>query len=338
MTNHETPITPLNAPNELGRRDTLRYLAGGAALIVAALATEGCTGQERPDSQRGTATPEPTPTPEPSHTTQAESTPQSPERGFASEPSWEQDFSSMRDGTPLDENFWNIQEGTTIPGYTGEAEILTNHPKNLGVKNGALDIEAHKENYGGREYTSARIDTQGKREFRYGKIEVTARMPEGVGTWPALWLFNTKNEDPDDQSLTGSEIDFAETVGSERGRIFPAVHTPATHAEGEDNLGPVEIPGMYDGFQTYGVELSPGKIVFTLNGKPYKTAKKPHNASKQEWPFDSSEYYLIMDLAMGGPWAGAEKSAEHPDGIVGNGPWRMSVQSAKFYEYTGKTA
>ncbi|HEX8762935.1 MAG TPA: glycoside hydrolase family 16 protein, partial [Candidatus Saccharimonadales bacterium] len=110
---------------------------------------------------------------------------------FASTASWTVDFSKQPSGAP-DSQTWNIATPDT-PIYNEEAQIYTARPQNIRIENGALVIEAKREDLQGRRYTSARIDTQKKQTFKYGRFEITAKLPVGQGTWPALWLLsNTK--------------------------------------------------------------------------------------------------------------------------------------------------
>lgn len=244
---------------------------------------------------------------------------------------------------PLDPGVWNVDVGTTIPGYNMEAETLTARPANVRVEGGNLILEARREQrpVDGRNYTSGHVNTQGKFSFQYGRLEVTLRAPQGVGTWPAAWLlaegtkYNPADYGIDPQSdnawaLQG-EIDFMEAVGAEPGRVFPDTHSYSTVQAGVNGTTYANVPDMATAFHTYGVEMTPGRIDFTLDGEVYSSAQR-HSNDPRDWPFDQP-YYLILNLAMGGSWGGEARDTYPPDGIQGNGPWQMNVQSVRFYDY-----
>jgi len=247
------------------------------------------------------------------------------EASFSPQPDWEQDFQRMPDGKP-DSRYWSVDTGNVIPSYNQQAETLTNRPENVRIENGLLIIEARKEHLNGRDYTSAHINTQGKFSFQYGKLEVDLRAPKGIGTWPAAWLL--PNAAKATWPLDG-EIDFFEGIGSLPNEVYPAVHTAESEASKVNSMLHIDVPSESTQFNTYGVELTPGKIVFTCNGKKYRTVKetsKDHRA----WPFDQP-YYLILNLAMGGSWGGQDRQKYPPDGIQGDGPWEMAVQAIRYY-------
>jgi len=253
---------------------------------------------------------------------------------FAPAPSWEQDFSAMPGG-PLDPRRWIINTGTTIPGYNQEAEALTNRPQNVRIANGMLVLEGLKEPspYDGREYTSARIVS--RQMFQLGKLEVNARLPSGPGAWPAIWLLPTTTKglyapqafgiDPASDSAwaINGEIDICEALGSHPGVIrsnlysYSAVssrRTPTAYST------QVAVPNSSTDFNTYGVERTSGKIVFTLNGQPYHSVEKPSD-DPRIWPFEQP-MNLILNVALGGNYGGP---------IAGNGPWQMDVRTARYY-------
>lgn len=264
---------------------------------------------------------------------------------FAAQPSWQQDFRRMPDG-PLDTRYWNFNKGYTIPSYNHEAETLTARSNNVRVQDGRLILEARKQELHGHHYTSAHVNTQGKFSFQYGKLEVDIKAPAGIGTWPAAWLlpegakYNPQNYGIDPTSnnawAINGEIDFFETVGAEPHRLYPDFHSYNSVVANQNSSYYKQVPDMYRAFNTYGVELTPGRIAFTLNGEVYhhveRTAAAAHDPRK--WPFDQP-YYLILNLAMGGSWGGEDKQQYPPDGIEGDGPWEMQMAGVRFYDYTG---
>lgn len=252
------------------------------------------------------------------------------EAQFSRTPTWEQDFAKLPDGE-LSAQYWNIDTGNEIPSYNQEAETLTDRPENVRIQNGQLIIEARKEPLNGKNYTSGRVNTQGKFSFQYGKLEVDLKAPQGVGVWPAAWLLP---ESPTATWPSDGEIDFFEYVGSEPGALYPDIHTDDTEASKTDNKQPLFVPNMTTAFNTYGVELTPGKIAFTHNDRVYKSLTQT-SEDHQAWPFDQP-YYLILNLAMGGSWGGESRDQYSPDGIAGNGPWRLAVQDVRYYPLLNK--
>ena len=124
------------------------------------------------------------------------------------------------------------------------------------------------------------------------------------------------------------EIDFGEAAGKNPGIITSSLHTYQTSLTGQVPAGysnQAPVPTISIDFNTYGVERTPGKIVFTLNGQPYQTIEKPANSTIKQWPFENQPMNLIMNLALGGTEGGP---------IQGNGPWQLEVKSAKFFGLT----
>ena len=132
---------------------------------------------------------------------------------------WSDEF----DATTLNTSNWNIEVNGN-GGGNQELQYYTARPTNLRVENGILIIEAHKENYQGKRYTSARINTMNKQTFLYGKIEARIAFPSGGGTWPAFWMMGN------DYSRVGwpacGEIDIIEHVGNQPNIITHALHYP----------------------------------------------------------------------------------------------------------------
>jgi beta-glucanase (GH16 family) len=248
---------------------------------------------------------------------------------FATKPDWVQDFSSMPNG-PIDRNVWNVSTGIKIPNYNNEAEALTGSQQNVRIENGLLVLEGVSEAmpYDGKKYTSARITS--KEPFSYGKLEVDMLLPSGDGTWPAAWLLPSSpkykpsdygiNPNSNDAWSLNGEIDFCEARGDEPNLVTATLHNYDTVKANKDFAAKKVVHKSAEDFHTYGVERTPNKIVFTVDGKPFHTANKTSDDPKR-WPFDQS-YYLILDLALGGTFGGDIKS---------EGPWKMDVKSTKFF-------
>ena len=140
--------------------------------------------------------------------------------GGSTAPFWADEFNT--DGAP-DATKWGYDIGTGAGGWgNNELQYYTNRPENVIVQGGVLKIKAIRENYLGSSYTSARILTKGKFAFTYGRVEVRAKVPEGVGTWPAAWMLGNNI------STVGwpncGEIDILEHKGSELNKIYGTLH------------------------------------------------------------------------------------------------------------------
>ena len=324
-------VDRLHSPS---RRDFLKGVAliGSVAFLDAACSTQNQAAAPQsealhttPPTESHTTVPTPEVTASPSETIPVpEMDPSKP---------WVYDFGKLPDG-PIPERDWNYITGTDIPDIHGEAEIYTSRPENVRVQNGLLVIEGRKENYGGRAFTSARIDTKGKFAFTYGHIEVLMEVPDGVGSWPAAWMmpdqpmynpddFGVGANDPYRWAMNG-EIDFAEMIGSIPGQNIPAAHSIGRLRAGVDYT-PGTISKPYTQFHRYGLIKTPDKLTFTIDGKPF-AHRTPNSNSPMDWPFNQP-YYLILDLALGGTWAGSEKQKYPPYGIdTKHSPWLMRIK------------
>lgn len=172
---------------------------------------------------------------------------------------------------------------------------------NAVVKNGYLDITARKETKEKNQYTSARLITKGKALFKYGKIEVRAKLPQGVGTWPAIWMLG------DNISEAGwpdcGEIDIMEHVGFKRDSVFGSLHTKSfNHVIGTQITKGVFIKNPYSEFHIFSIEWSSEKISFFLDNKQYLEFPNRYS-TEDKWPFDKP-FFLILNLAIGGNWGG----------------------------------
>lgn len=209
---------------------------------------------------------------------------------------WSDEF----DGTSLDTSSWNVE--VTDKPNNNELEAYT--ANNFYVQGGYLHIVAKRENWGSKQYTSGRINTQDKRDFLYGKFEARMKMPIGKGMWPAFWLMPT---DKGSQWPSTGEIDIMETIGSDPTNSHATIHYGYSVQQHQWKGDPVAVPGGYSSdFHVYSCEWEPGKITFYLDGKLFSTRT---SQECQPWPFDEgNKFYVILNLAVGGDWPGS------PDG------------------------
>jgi beta-glucanase (GH16 family) len=259
--------------------------------------------------------------------------------GFSTAPVWRQNFSAMADGL-VDNKVWRYELDPAVPGYNDEVQAYTASSRNVRIEKGRLVLEARREPYvypsdpSGRQYeiTSGRIDTKDSFSFEFGKFEATMKLPKGTGTWPAFWFLsanqpNTSKLHPTNQSweeprfyMHDGELDAMEAYGADPGTVEGTVYSYQKTTEFR-----TRVPDASDAFHTYGVEVTPDKVLWTVDGRPYGEFRKPSDNTDQ-WPFGGgNRFYPILNLAMGG-------SGGAPDPAVNS--WRLEVSDIRYYGYT----
>jgi glycerophosphoryl diester phosphodiesterase len=213
---------------------------------------------------------------------------------------WSDEFNQP--GLP-DSSKWSYGVGGNGWGNHEKQFYTKADTSNAIVKNGFLSIIARKENHENSEYTSARLLTKGKAEWTYGYFEVRAKLPAGVGLWPAAWMLGS-NVDKVGWPL-GGEIDIMEHVGYKKDSLFGTVHTKAyNHSINTQKGTTVFLKNPYDEFHTYAINWTPEKIEFFLDGKKYYEFANEHKTAA-EWPFDKP-FYFLLNMAVGGDFGGKE--------------------------------
>jgi len=210
---------------------------------------------------------------------------------------WRDEFSV--NGLP-DSTKWNYDVGGHGWGNNELQYYTSKNTRNARVEKGFLIIEAHKEQIGDNQYSSARLVTKGKGDWTYGRIEVRAKLPKGVGTWPAIWMLAStpKITWPDD-----GEIDIMEHVGYNQGTIHASTHTKKYfHSIGTQKTGTVSVPDCSEKFHVYALEWNKETITMFVDNKPYFKFKNEHSGN-DAWPFDKP-FHLLLNIAVGGSWGG----------------------------------
>ena len=261
---------------------------------------------------------------------------------FSTYPTWSQDFLTDRASKPSSQ-YWNTYQGIP-PNANKEAQYYTNKSLNLRIQNGTLTLEATQQaEPDGYNYASSRIDTQNKKSFLYGRIDITAIVPNGVGTWPAAWLLpaNNKYEDLSPTSnnvryMNGGEIDLIEEVGFNPNVEYGIVHSISdlSNPNGVGDFSTVNIANSNSTYNTYSLLWTPTSITFEVNNEPFYIYNKKPGANYQTWPFDQP-FYLILNLAIGGTWGGEDTSV-FSTGIDNSAlPASFNIQSIYYYSYVG---
>lgn len=193
--------------------------------------------------------------------------------------------------------------------------------QNARVENGHLIIEARKENIDSFKYSSARLVTRAKASWQYGRIEVKAKIPSGLGSWPAIWtLAENMKVWPDD-----GEIDIMEHVGHNQGYVHGSIHcNKYYHSIGTQKTDTIYVPDVSSAFHLYALEWNKDSIKVSVDDSVYFRFANEHKGYAY-WPFDN-KMYLIMNIAVGGNW-GAQKGID--DSIF---PIRMEVDYVRVYQ------
>lgn len=199
----------------------------------------------------------------------------------------------------------------TVPPFNGswangEKQHYTDRPDNSYVSDGTLKIIAKKETYtfqnSTKEYTSARLITKDKYEFTYGRIDVRAKLPDGIGTWPAIWTLGA-NIDAVSWPACG-EIDIMEHWRHDNypeGQVSSATHTTACSGGCPNvSVGHTNLPDYNTEFHVYSVEWNEDELNFLIDGN-FRYRYRPSPKTTDNWPY-SEDQFIILNVAMGGSW------------------------------------
>ena len=198
----------------------------------------------------------------------------------------------------------------------GELQVYTDTSyDNIRMRNGVLVITGKKDypNYNTTEpWSSGRLITQNKIDFKYGKVEVRAKLPRARGSWPAIWLMPTSSAYGDWPK--SGELDIMEHVGNKFGTVLSTVHTQNSNWTNGGHLTNSRImPDVDTVFHVYGMEWSADSITFTYDGTKNYTYVNPKTDWK-DWPFDQ-KFHVILNLAIGGGMGGSVTDADWPDSM-----------------------
>ena len=207
---------------------------------------------------------------------------------------WADEFNT--DGTPDPAN-WTYDIGTGNNGWGNfESQYYTNDASNVVVSGGNLVITAKAESFMGSDYTSARIKSEDLVEFTYGRVEVRAKLPEGGGTWPALWMLGANF--PEISWPDSGEIDIMEHRGNDLNTIVCNIFYPNGAGDAVNQGSNTLIEGVTSEFHNYTVEWRADEILFAVDNEVYATI------STTGLPEFDLDFFLIMNVAMGGTFGG----------------------------------
>ncbi len=232
---------------------------------------------------------------------------------------WSDEFNAA-DGAPIDTSKWTAETGGNGWGNQ-ELEYYTTRPQNAFQQSGNLMIKVLREKYTGsdgmtRDYTSARLKTEGKFSQKYGRFEARIKIPKGQGIWPAFWMLG------DDIGQIGwpkcGEIDIMENIGKEPALVHGTIHGPGY--SGDQGIGsPFALPNnghFADDFHVYAVEWEPEAIRFYVDEHLYATRTPSELPKGTKWAYDHP-FFLLLNVAVGGPWPGSpDATTEFPQAML----------------------
>lgn len=242
-----------------------------------------------------------------------------------SEPVWSDHF----DGNSLDRSKWEC-EVNAFGGGNDELQIYTDRPKNVRVETSCLILEAHHEptcvQGSVREYSSGRVRTKHRGDWKFGRIEVRARIPEGRGLWPAIWMMPT-DEDYGPWAASG-EIDIMENKGHQTRTVSGALHFggawPANKFITHRHRRMCWEPAFTEGFHSYAIEWSKRGISWFVDDILVKQHTPASWGAKVGCePFDR-RFHLILNLAVGGHFPGSPNAGT-------KFPARMEIDSVSVW-------
>ena len=210
---------------------------------------------------------------------------------------WADEFTQANGSSP-DANRWAYDLGAGGWG-NGELEYYTSRTNNARIENGQLVIEAKAESYNGSSYTSARLKTQGKWSWTYGRIEARIKIPRTQGIWPAFWMLGTNITTVSWPSC--GEIDIMENIGAEPATVHGTVHGPG-YSGGGGIGGPFNLPtngAFADDFHIYAVEWTTNQIKWFVDDWQYYSVTSSRLPSGATWVFNQPQF-ILLNVAVGG--------------------------------------
>ena len=249
---------------------------------------------------------------------------------------WSDEFNGPN-GSAVDSSKWVTETGGGGWG-NNELEYYTSRLENASQQNGNLVIKVLQEKYTGadgvtRNYTSARLKTQGKFSQTYGRFEARIKIPRGQGIWPAFWMLGNDIDKPGWPAC--GEIDIMENIGKEPALVHGTIHGPGY--SGANGIGsPYALPGdqrFADDFHIFAVEWEPNVIRFYVDDHLYATRTPADLPKGTKWVYDHP-FFLLLNVAVGGGWPGNPDAihrfpANHAGGLCASLPAHNSQRELR---------
>lgn len=210
-------------------------------------------------------------------------------------------------GEEIDSTKWSFETGGHGFG-NNESQYYTDRPENAFVKDGKLIIRALEEAYEDKKYTSTKLITKDKADWKYGRFEIRAKLPKGQGIWPAIWMM------PTDQSIYGGwpscgEIDIMEIIGCTPNEVHGTLHYGHPHTYTGHSFT-LEKGDFSEDYHVFALEWTPTEFRWFIDDHLYSRQNEwftsPENGGERE-PFPAPfnrHFYLQLNLAVGGYWPG----------------------------------
>ncbi|HBX71285.1 MAG TPA: glycosyl hydrolase family 16 [Chloroflexi bacterium] len=213
---------------------------------------------------------------------------------------WSDEFEQPDGSSPSPQNWVHATGGS---GWgNGELQFYTNDIKNAYIENNMLVMKVINEEYMGRNYTSARLNTLTLAQFTYGRIEVRAKLPTTQGIWPAIWMLPAIGSSP-----VNGEIDIMELIGKEPFRVYGTLHYGNPYENQGSWFDLPESATFDQDFHVFSIEWEENEIRWYVDGQMYYKANQWFTSqanSPYPAPFDKP-FYILLNVAVGGVWAGA---------------------------------
>ena len=246
---------------------------------------------------------------------------------------WELLWSDEFDGADLDISKWN--KLSWRPGWVNnELQAYTERDTNIFLENGYLVLQGlidpgfsgtdYNGNNYNADYTSGRVNTDGKFSTTHGRFDIRAKLPKGKGSWPAIWMLG--------ESISSigwpdcGEIDIMEHVGYDEGMIHGSIHTEEyNHMYNTQRSGSKYIEDVTNTFHVYSLEWSPFYLRYLIDDEPFFFVYNDSKGDNSKWPFDDP-HYIILNLAIGGDWGGVQGIS------TSDFPMRMMVDYVRVFK------
>jgi len=243
---------------------------------------------------------------------------------------WELVWNDEFDGDTIDLNKWEY-EVNAQGGGNNELQYYTDRPQNSRVKDGLLTIQALQETFTGpegtREYTSARLRTKNRGDWKYGRFEIKAKLPYGQGLWPAIWML------PTDWVYGGwaasGEIDIMELIGHDPATVYGTLHYGGTYPDNVHTGASYKLSfGNFAlDFHVFALEWSATEMRWFVDDSLYQVQTEWYSQGNDYPAPFNQRFHLLLNVAVGGNWPG------NPDNTT-SFPQRMEVDYVRVYQKT----